>query len=267
MADQHEPRKLDADDLLSAYLDDELAPGDRARLKERLAAEPELGRRLELLRQADRAVRQAYAPIVDEPLPAALLNLLATEEVRPPPRVVPLDRAVRRRERRPAHWSRYTMPRAIAAGIALAIGVTLGLSIAVRDGDPGTGPLTAAMLITPDRDLYDVLETVPSDTVAELSDRRSAAPRLSFKSRAGSYCRELGLADEDGTSTLVVCRETGGWRLEAIARTQTPAASPDSDFVPASGNATELDSVIAGLIDGAPLGPTEERQAIGTGWR
>ena len=267
MADAQEPRDLRDDELLSAYLDGELPPDDLARLENRLANEPELARRLERLLQADGAVRRAYQSVADEPLPSALLELLADDKAGVDPGVVRLDRVARRRQRRPALWARYTVPRAIAAGIVVAVGVALGVAIGLRDGDLGTEQLTVASLITPDSEFYEVLETMPSGTVAELSNGRRVAPRLSFRAASGGYCREIGVGDENGGSAAVACRGAGGWRLEAIARVTGPLVSSDEGFVPASGGASELDDVIAELIDGAPLGAAEERQAISLRWQ
>ena len=57
------------DELLSAYLDGELSPDREAALEKRLESEPLLARRLDQLSQASATLRDAYAPVVSEPLP------------------------------------------------------------------------------------------------------------------------------------------------------------------------------------------------------
>lgn len=70
------------DELLSALLDGALPLVEEQRLRERLAAEPSLARRYEALRRADAAVRAAYAPIAEEPLPRQVLELLGSAGTR-----------------------------------------------------------------------------------------------------------------------------------------------------------------------------------------
>ncbi len=256
-SDNHRNRD---DELLSAFLDDELGAAERSALERRLAAEPALARRLAALRRADQALGRAYGPVADEPLPKALLDLLADGEAGDEPKVVPL-----RRRGRP----RFTLPASIAAGIALAVGIGLGLKLALDDGEwQADTALRANALLEADGELFGVFETAASGESVALTDRVSATPRLSFRTAGGGYCRELGLETGAGFTALVGCRETGGWRLEAVVRTETPAGVPDDGaFVPASGPADALDEIVADLMTGAPLGADAERAAIDAGWQ
>jgi len=52
------------DAVLTAWLDGQLPPGDRARLDRRLAAEPDLQARLNELRAGERAFEDAYAALL-----------------------------------------------------------------------------------------------------------------------------------------------------------------------------------------------------------
>ena len=74
MADRN--ARAEDDEVLSALLDGALAEDEAKRLCDRLASDPALAARLEALRGVDAAVRQAYGPIADEPVPQRVLALL-----------------------------------------------------------------------------------------------------------------------------------------------------------------------------------------------
>lgn len=70
------------DSTLHAYLDGELDPATRAEVEARLAQDPEARQRLENYAGVDRLLRQEYAPVLDEPVPARLLRRPARMPVR-----------------------------------------------------------------------------------------------------------------------------------------------------------------------------------------
>lgn len=254
------------DELLSALIDGELGAAEAAALEARLAAEPELARRLAALREADSALRGAYGPLADAPADPRLTALIQGHRGTPAgPRqaqeaaanVVPL----RRRSR--TFW----VPSSIAAGIALAVGLGLGLSIGQRDKLSDTERLLASGApIGPGRDLYDVIESVPSRQSATLAGNLAATPRLTFRTADGGYCREVALSSALRQTTFVACRESTDWRLEAVMQVRGPESGTGDGFVPASGPAAALDTVVDGLIAGEPLGADAEREAIASAW-
>jgi anti-sigma factor RsiW len=62
----------DAD--LHAFLDGELPPERHRAVEAWLAAHPDARRRLESFREQQRALRRMFAPVLDEPLPEALIE-------------------------------------------------------------------------------------------------------------------------------------------------------------------------------------------------
>ncbi|HUF74558.1 MAG TPA: hypothetical protein VMR74_16875 [Gammaproteobacteria bacterium] len=270
MTDRYEDRFANDDERLSALIDGELDSAEAAELAKRLAAEPALARRLSTLHQADRALREAYGPIVREPVGGELAALLerhgaavdaTADGTDSAANVVPL----RRRGGAP----RFRIPASIAAGLALAIGVWLGVSLGVRDGLTDTERLLASgALIGTDRELYEVIESMPSGETATLAGNLSATPRLTFRTADGGFCREIALSSESRQMTVVGCRESGGWMPEAVIQfSGITDASGNNGFVPASGPTTELDAFVSALMSGVPLGAAAEREAIAAGWR
>jgi anti-sigma factor RsiW len=79
------------DDLLSCYIDGEVSAEAALALERRLAAEPGLRQRLEMLREADRQASHRLAQVLDDPVPLALVRALSPkpEAVAPPRPQVP----------------------------------------------------------------------------------------------------------------------------------------------------------------------------------
>ncbi len=94
------------DVLLSALLDEELSAEDAARLEQRIAREPQLRARLDALARTDKAVRDRYASVADEPLPQSLRELLDANAPRPTTSCPWCGRRVRRRSPCPRPWLR-----------------------------------------------------------------------------------------------------------------------------------------------------------------
>jgi hypothetical protein len=254
----HREMSTSDDEALSALLDGALPAADAERLRQRLAQEPALQARLDALEKANAAVRDAYAGVVDEPLPSRVLELLGSGTgsrgsviefpARKPPRFL-------------------TLPLAAAAGIALAIGLSLGVLLESRTLRPDSAALLAGTgEVEPGTELYEVLQSVPSGETRVLAAQVSATPRLTFGTADGRYCRQVDLASERGRTETLACRRDGGWRLEVASFTAGAGAGPDEVYRPASGPSTPIDSAIDALIDGAPLDAAAERALIGQDW-
>jgi hypothetical protein len=251
----NDPKYTD-DELLSALLDGVLSPDEAAQLEHRLEREPKLLARFEALERANTVVRDAYAGVVDEPLPQKLLDLLGAEK----DNVVPL--AARRS---PEPRRSFVSPTALAASIALAIGVALGVALA-----PGRQAFDAIDLaaeggaVAPGSALFEMLEGVPSAESRELSAGVTATPVVTFGTADGGYCREVDVASTAGTTQMLACRRDGAWRLAHTS--YVASAATDGVFRPATGPSPAIDVAIDELIDGAPLDAAAERELIGSGW-
>lgn len=251
-------------ELLSSLMDGELEAAEAESLQRRLADEPALAEQLAAMQRAERKLTEAYASVADEPLPAGLIALLsdANEDAVPADsNVVSFPKAAPRRS--------FFVPSSIAAGIALAIGFGFGLSLD-RDGGLSESErlMAANALITPDTELFGVLESSPSGVTAALGGGVDATPRLSFQTAGGTYCRELTVAAGNRESAVVGCRESAGWALQAVIHVSVSNGSSASNgFRPATDPTSALDAIVDGLIDGVPLGAEAERNAIAAGWK
>jgi hypothetical protein len=243
------------DELLSALLDGALTPDDAARLEQRLERELKLRARLDALERANTAVHDAYARVVDEPLPQGMLDLLGADAGRRD-NVVPLA------AKQSQQWS--SLPLALAASIALVIGVTIGVLLNPRYAASPLDLAANAGAVSRGTALYEVFERAPAAEARELSAGVTATPVLTFSTASGDYCRELELASAQGATQMLACRRDGDWRL--VLASYSASTSPDGVYRPASGPSPAIDAAIDELIEGAPLDAAAERELIDRGW-
>lgn len=242
------------DEALSALLDGSLPDDEAAALEARLAREPEYAARFEAMRRADRAVRDAYRGVADEPLPERVLDLLREPRAGAGgDRVIAFERRLRRGA--PAWW-----PHALAAGIALAVGVGLGFGLGQRAGEPPT-LLAAAATIPAGSALHELLESAPSGVARPLGGAATAEARFTFRAQDGDWCRELGVVTPSASNAAIACRRGGAWRVELVGT----AAAGNATYRPAGAEAPFQEAVDA-LIDGEPLEPDAERALLANGW-
>ena len=242
------------DDALSALIDGVLPSDEAAELRARLERDPALAARLAAMERANRAVRDAYRGVVDEPLPERVLDLLRAPQTRAS-NVVDLD-ARRARRALPA-W----LPQAAAAGIALAIGLGLGFGLGQRsEQSPSAGLLASTGPVAPGSALHELLESVPSGEARAL-DGTTAEARFTFRTQGGDWCRELAVSSNAARNAAVACRRDGGWRVELVGI----EAAAGEVYRPADGDSPVREAVDA-LIDGEPLEPDAERALVERGW-
>jgi hypothetical protein len=260
--------KTDTSDdvILSAYLDEELSSDDTGRLKDRLARDPVLARRLEEMRSADVAVRKVFAAANAQPVPQNVLDLLTNQGAG--------SSQVQSEEGNvvtfPARGMRryFQAPVAIAASVALAAGFLAGDIVRrTLDGDVRIGPSLYAGTIPQTSELHDFLESGLSGAPQVLPSGVGAKLLLTFENRDSDWCRQLQLAAETGSVQALACRRNGSWQMDALA--YDAPASPGSNYQAA---ATESSPALDAAIDeqigsGEPLGSEAESLLISNGWR
>jgi hypothetical protein len=89
---------------------------------------------------------------------------------------------------------------------------------------------------------------------------------LSFRSKAGAYCRTFVLRDGRGLAGLA-CREGESWPVEVVIP-GTSGAAPESEYAMASSELpVALLKEVEGRIDGEPLDAAAEAEALRNHWR
>jgi hypothetical protein len=223
------------EERIMAYADGELDAAQRAAFEIEMQHDPALAEAVEAQTALRRRVSEAYAPILAESVPAALLAAAR----RSPP-------GVGRRRLGPPVWA------ALAAG--LAIGVFAG-RFALLSGPLGPGPNgTLAARGALARALDDQL----SGRVGPIEIS------LSFRSRDGRLCRVFHSAADrlDG----LACREKGRWAAQALARSDAPLEAGDYRMA-AAGVSPEVLAAADRMMAGEALDRRQEAAARDAGWR
>lgn len=184
------------EDTLAAYADDELDEAGRFAVEAAIANDPAIAERLAAHAALRGRLAAAYEPVLEEPLPAALLATVSA------PRATPRT------------WPRLAGYAAIAA--SLIIGVFVGRS---------TIP---PPLVKPDMTAQARLAGVLESGLA--SDPQGAIRiGLTFPAHGG-YCRTFQTPDSAG----LACRHDGVWTVETLSPSETRGAYRTASSMPAA---------------------------------
>lgn len=246
------------DEELMSFVDGEANPELIDLIEAQLEIDPDLRLRLDQMSGVTALVREAFAPVLDRPVPEHLAQKVealvrAAEQPAPGARIIqfPTSRI------RPRSWA---VPSAIAA--ALVMGVLLG-----RTGLPMTSQ--ADWLTEPGREspvagkpIAIALSRTPSGQSRALSEGRQIIPMISFKTAQGDLCRQFRFIGPQDTHSGVACRgEQGQWRLVALTVGESlqgngyeTAAGPGEDPV---------SMMVDRMIAGEPLDAKAEAETLG----
>lgn len=250
-----------SDETLMAYVDGELDAAARAALEAALAVDPALATRLARQQALVGQLRAAFDSVLEEPLPPRLLavarttgNAAAAEQ----PRLADFRTRSSGGVMSPRHWS---WPQWGALAASLIVGVLAGY-VLPRHAPAGlvaeNGRLIAHGALA--NALSEQLASEPPDQTAPLR------VGLSFRAKAGDYCRTFTLAGT-GEPPLagLACKEGPDWRIRILAQAET-AANVDYRMA-----ASTLPQSVLRMVDdsiaGSPLDATAERAARDDGWR
>lgn len=232
------------DELITAWLDGEVTPAQRADIETAIAASPPLGMRVARLSRADRLLASAFDQTLRMPVPDRFERLLAGGRSAPSP----------------SPWramvSRLLSPQPLAlAAASLVVGFVVGVF-----GLPGAG---AGIETGPDgRMVANAAMAVSLASVASGPGTGVLNVRLSTVDDDGRYCRQFQMAGSEG----LACLENGRWAIDTLVTSGVSA--PGGAYVMADGAADP--AIVAALQRlGAQrvLDRTEEARAIANGWR
>jgi hypothetical protein len=233
------------DETLMAFADGELDDARRAEIAAAMTLDPELARRVDAHRAIRARVKEAFAPVLAEPVPD---RLRAAAMVRGTvvnfPGVGARGSTIRRRAR---EWT------------ALAASLLVGLFIGWRVFSP------AEPLMVAEGDALVARGVLAGALDSQLASAQSPASEVligvTFRSREGRFCRSFVLADQQIVG--LACHADGDWRIAATALTEVPAGE-----IRQAG--TALPPAIAAAIEdriaGATFDAAAERDAQASGW-
>ena len=233
---------IDEADLI-AWLDGELAPDDAGRVASAVAADPALARLAEAHRGIAQRLRNGFAPLATEAVPADLVAA-ASPAIRD--NIVdfarPVDRSAPARRFVPPAWT------ALAA--TLVVGVITGALVAnLGAASPGQRGVVA----------QDGLARALDTQLASSGQTGAIRIALTFRGRDGKMCRTWSAATQAG----VACRADDTWAIKAL----TTVDAQDSDAYRMAGTDPKLMAEVDAMIVGSPLDSAQEAAARDNAWR
>lgn len=266
-----------SDETLMAYADGVLDPALREVVEAALRDHPEYRAKVEKFRQTLGPIRRAFEEGPLPETPASLVGKLRSVQAWPVDATSAMPRAGWRADGRMQGYRSFFAPRlpmAIAASVALLIGMGLGWVLQPNGLSPvrterviafGDGGLTAQGL------LWHALETSKSGlTIVTVSNGQTwrVKPSFTFRALDGPLCRRYEMAnDGDGRFAGYACRASDGkWLVQAHIKSET-STFDSRGFVPSAGrNDAALDAAIDALRDSDVLESGVEDRMIENGW-
>jgi hypothetical protein len=241
-----------SDDMLSGFLDAELASQDMELVRVALETDDDLVMRMAELSQVDQWVLEHAQQIDLTEVPKRLVALAQQLDVkRNNHKTAAVNNVVHI-----SAWGKWTAdiktPYAMAAGVALVASVAM-LNLSQQTADLGFSTDIAA-----------VLDTELSGETAYLEDGSTVKAQLSFANQQGQLCRQYQVASSDNRSTNIACKQISGWKLQVQHTDQSVAIT--GDYQTAS-RSQQLEEVIDVMIRGRALDRNQEQQAINNQWQ
>ena len=257
------------DEEVFAFVDGELPPEAMARIEAAMVNDPQLALRVETQRALRRLLAGAHAGVMRETPPEQLTATVAGASPKPaskPAEVIafPGPQAKAKAKPKPREPKLAKPPGAAGKGFpiwaAMAACLVGGLVIG-----------RVAMPIVPTLSGADDPSQIATGPLAQalntqVSGRGAGAIRigLSFKDRAGLYCRAFQASGRASVAG-VACREPSAWRVRAIS-----PAGPTSDAAYRTAGSETPPAVLAAIdamIVGQPLDAAGESRAKAAGWK
>lgn len=234
------------DETLMAFADGELDEANSLALEQALAKDEALAERLAVFLDSRRLVGDALKPLIDEPVPGALLASVRKMAEDAQRQGTPQDNVVSFRPKHQQPTARRWLTPVAASLVAVVTGV-IGFSLGrMEPSTPDAGAEIAAAL-NREASGRDVTLTASSTVLHVVA---------SFRDERGELCREYELKQPESSTLTIACRQNGTWA------TRLALATPRADgYVPASSQET-IDAYLSSIEAGAPLSPEEERAIL-----
>lgn len=244
-----------SDETLMAYADGELAQPEREEVERAMRGDPELAARVARHRALRADVFGAFAPVLEEPLPARLTAAALPDKV---PRLADVAAAVPAAPRVPRHGWSWAEWGGMAASVA--VGVLAG-SVLLGGNQSQSGIASAGGALVATGALAQALSSQLAGSAPRGAlDGANVTIGVSFAAKDGAWCRSFRI----GMAAGLACRSGAQWTLPVMAEVERGAAG-DYRQAGSAMPAAVLEAVDA-RIAGAALDAEGERAARQAGW-
>jgi len=245
-------------ETLMAYVDGELAPDEERRVVAELAKDPTLNAYVEQQKELAAKLRSAFAPVLEEPIPARIERAVRETKIPShPPALLLVSRLQRMWGNTGRASSTWIPAGALAAGLALGIVLAGSFDSGTNLGTTGGTPVAQGELA----------RVLTAELASEQTPDTMSAARIgvSFMNKDGAYCRSFKTrAGVRGAMAGIACLTDGDWQIAALA---SAAPRETSGFTTAAGEMpANVRGVLNEMISGDPLNAEQERAARDQGW-
>ena len=239
-----------SDDMLSAYLDNELPEADRLGIERALKADEELRKRVDNLKAVDGLFGRGLDALAGDTIPPEILDLLDS-----PAPSSSSDQGSKRR------WL-YPMAACFAVVIAGSIGFGLGSNPSSNEPNPHL----FASKISPPNELFAVLESSPSAVPVTLGkdDPAKVEVLLSFATQDGQICRQYSITKDGSAFDALACRQANEWQLIALGLSATQ--DPNVYQTASTAASAAVEAAVDELIDTGPFSREREADLLKSQW-
>jgi anti-sigma factor RsiW len=239
------------DETLMAFADGELDDAQTLAIEDALATDDALAERLAVFMDSRKLVGDALKPLIDEPVPDALLaSVQKMVEDAQKRQTSQQDNVVAFRPIPQTEAAVRTAPRWLAPLAASVVAVMTGvIGYAVGQSGSASNESMSAIAAALDREA--------SGQDVALGTNGSVLHLVStFHAEGGELCREYELREAASRTLTIACRQDGAWATRLALTT-----SVSEGYVPASSQDT-VESYLTSIHAGAPLSSDEEKQAL-----
>lgn len=251
------------DEQLSAFLDGALPEEDMAFVAAAIEEDESLAERLAELGDVDTSVRALFESSGETPIRRETLDLIDAAIPDEAQEIQIEDNVVSLKPKTTAKQANNWWPQAVAASVALVIGLTGGSYLTT---EKTTENQFAQMIgsVQASSPLYSALSSGISGEPV-IFQGQTLTPTASFAT-SGGFCREFELSDATTNSRNIACTAGDSWTVVAsVAADNTDTAQ--SAYSPASSSAAVIDQMILALIQGDILSQEDEQKLISSGWK
>ncbi len=265
-----------SDEVLSAFLDAELPEQQMELIREALLEDDNLANRLADLAMVDEVIATKYDEINQQPLPAAINELLAAipEEKASVTAIQAAenfsDNTTSQQDLNTTHssesksnvvslWQRTknstNKPFALAASIAVAAGLfaTVFSQTNNLSGDNW-------------QEVAQILEQKTSGNEQTLANGKTIKTQLTFNNQQGNFCRQYDVSSEKDIERNIACRVNQEWELAlTIVEQKAEQEQATQNYQTATSNSM-LREQIDHMASGDFLDKQQEQQVINNRW-
>lgn len=257
-----------SDETLSAFLDAELPEQQMERIRAALLEDDNLANRLADLAMVDEVIANEYDQINQQPLPAAINELLAAipEDSAPVESIKAAEQFTDKTQvaNKANHtnnesnvvslWQRTkkstNKPFAIAASVAVAAGLFATVFTQSNTGNSW-------------QEVVQILEQKTSGNEQVLSNGQTIKTQLTFTNQQGDFCRQFDINNEQDIEHNIACRVNQKWELNLTVIEQKHITQNYQTATSTSLLREQIDSMAVGDF----LDKQQEQQVINNRWK